>query len=80
MLLVPRQVGFTVLLQPEVKRTLLMIVEALVRVHIGSSAVSYCWLHENYGICKLTWRVMKPKNTDNYKSNDNPTNGSGQTL
>lgn len=30
-------------------------------MHIGSSAVSYCWLHEKYSICKLTWRVMKPK-------------------
>lgn len=61
MLLVPRQVGLAVLLQSEVKGMLLMTTEALLRVHIGLPAVSYCWLDEEYSICKMALHVMKPK-------------------
>ena len=61
MLLVPRQVGLAVLLQPEVKGMLLMTTEASLCVHIESLAVSYCWLDEKYSICKMTLHVMEAK-------------------
>ncbi len=57
-----------------------MIIGALVRMHIGSSAVSYCWLREKYSICKLTRRVMKPKIAITIKAMTNPPTAVGGDL
>ena len=61
MLLVPGQVGLTLLFQPEVEEVLLMTIEALVRVHIGLPAVPLHWLDKKYSICILALHVMSPE-------------------
>ena len=61
MLLVPGQVGLTLLFQPEVEEVLLMTIEALARVHIGLPAVPIYWLHENNSICILALHMMSPE-------------------
>ena len=61
MLLVPGQVGLTLLFQPEVEEVLLINIEALVRVHIGLPAVPVHLLHEEYNICILALHMMSPR-------------------
>ena len=61
MLLVPGQIGLTLLFQSEVEEVLLITIEALVRVHIGLAAVPVHWLHEKYSICISALHVMSPE-------------------